>query len=1114
MQGFVPLELPKDRRRPPIQGNRGAQIQFMVPAGIEAALRSVALQHRVTLYMLLLAAFQVLLARYSGQSDICVGSPVSGRTRKETEGLIGFFVNTLVMRGDLSGNPSFSELLTRTRSTVLDALDHQDVPFEKLVEELRPERDPGRHPLVQVVFALQNAPAVDLALEGVHCERESVRNATSKFDLFLAITPKVDGLNGSFEYDVNLFDAATIRCMAEHLLALLRSVASDPGQPIGQIPISTDEERILLTERWAGTRTVYPRDATIHSLFEAKAGECPQAPALLSDAGLLTYAELNHKANILSQLICRNGPVSGRVIGLLLDRSPELIITMLAVLKSGATYMPLDPAHPQPRLHRQILDADTLLVLTTTALRDQWPGDSPQMICVDDADLPQRLEARVDAPPPVRADSPAAIMYTSGSTGQPKGAVITHRNIVRLVRGTDYVPFGPERTFLFLAPPAFDASTFEIWGALLNGGRCAIMTEQNPSLPSLARAIEQFQVDTLWLTASLFNAVIDEQPDMLKRVSWLVTGGEALSVPHVRRALELLPATRIINGYGPTETTTFACCHPLGPIVPADVLSIPIGRPLANTRCYVLDEHRQLVPVGIPGELYIGGDGVGAGYLNRPELTETCFIRSPFDTEGRLYRSGDRVRWRQDGTLEFLGRMDKQLKLRGFRIEPREIEAVLMEIPSIQQVHVMLREDRPGDKRLAAYLVGTGIQTEAVAQHLAQQLPEFMRPSALMVLPALPITRNSKVDHGALPIPQSSVPDDATARVAPRNEAEARIHEIWKHVLARDDFGVHENFFALGGHSLLAARITFRLSEAFKVDVTLRMLLEFPTVADLAERLHGQGLAIDTTEESGQDGRGAPATDALVTIVRPNKGAGWVACVGGHILESLMALPDDIGILYLGSGAIDPLLFHRLGVKGAVRQYAKEIQRLHIDGPIVAIGFSYGGLVGYALTAWLRESTGFRADCVLLEPSTPGSRTRPIRALVSRGSGFARRLVTEGPVVLARAIRRRVQPEDEPAAPEPLTEADQEWNRIGPQLRHNVARYRPRKTPSAGVHLLVGDEWTSHQLDRFRQRFTANPVIHELGDIEHHAVVDQAHFIQFWRDLLVKVLRDGAASAP
>lgn len=1109
LQGLVPLDLPTDRRRPAVQGDQGATVLFTVPPDLEAGLNSTARGHRVTLYMLLLAAFQVLLARYSGQHDIAVGSPVSGRSRREHEDLIGFFVNTVVMRGDLSGNPPFSELLSRTRTLVLDALDHQDVPFEKLVEELRPARDLGRHPLVQVVFALQNAPSADLVLDSLHCNRRSVRNATSKFDLFLAMTPSADGLMGSIEYDINLFDEVTIRHMAKQWLVILRSVAADQNQTIERISMLPDEERVTLTEQWTDTRTSYPRDATVHGLFETMVMACPDADALLFEGGKLTYSELEKQAAVLVSRLRQAGPIAGEVVGILLDRSPDLVVAMLAVLKSGGICMPLDPGHPLTRLSMQIQDSGAQVIVTSSMLQPLLDEHSLPLVCVDLVGEDQAFKGVQGTEPQITADSAAAIMYTSGSTGQPKGVVITHRNIVRLVRGTDYVPFGPERTFLQLAPPVFDASTFEIWGALLNGGRCAIMTELKPSLRSIAHAIAKYQVDTLWLTASLFNAFLDEQPDLLSGVSWLVTGGEALSVTHVRRAMELLPNVNLVNGYGPTETTTFACCYPIPRSLPVDIHSIPIGPPVANTYCHVLDTHRQLVPIGVPGELYIGGDGVAAGYLDRAVLTRERFVPSPFGDGRMLYKSGDRVRWRPDGCLEFMGRFDDQVKLRGFRIEPGEIEAVLTELPVIRQALVMVREDHPGDRQLVAYLVGEGIEAEYVKAHLTRRLPEYMRPAAMVILPTMPCTPNGKVDRRALPAPDATLMHRDRAPSVPGTAIEREIHRIWAQILGIREFGVHDNFFALGGHSLLAARVAHRISETLKVEVSLRLMFENPTVADLANSLNHKVSEIGGNALVQPVANAVPETDALVSIVRRGTGSGWVVCVGGHVIESLLALPEEIGIIYLGSGATDPLRFHRLGINGAVRRYVREIQRLQLAGRFVTIGFSYGGLVAYALAAELRKLPDYLVDCVLLEPSTPGSRTKPMLALLSRGVAFLGRLVRQGLPAFTQALRNRVGAKPAGVDNQPVSEADREWNHIGPQLILNVVRYRPRRMASTGVHLLIGDRWIEHQLGRFLKKFSGQPSIHSLGDIDHHAVVDRADIITRWCKLLEMVLHEG-----
>ena len=773
--------------------------------------------------------------------------------------------------------------------------------------------------------------------------------------------------------------------------------------------------------------------------------------------------------------------------------------------------MPLDPGQPLVRLQMQIRDSGAQVIVTSSSLENLLAEDSLQLVCVDRVGEHQEFKDLQGPDPQITADSAAAIMYTSGSTGQPKGVVITHRNIVRLVRGTDYVPFGPERTFLLLAPPVFDASTFEIWGALLNGGRCAIMTERQPSLRSIADAIVKYRVDTLWLTASLFNAFVDEQPDLLGGVSWLVTGGEALSVSHVRRAIQSLPNVNLVNGYGPTETTTFACCYAIPKALPVDIPSIPIGPPIANTYCLVLDAHHQLVPIGVPGELYIGGDGVAAGYLDRPALTGERFVPSPSGDGRMLYRSGDRVRWRPDGCLEFMGRFDEQVKLRGFRIEPGEIEAVLTELPVVRQALVMVREDLPGDRQLVAYLVGEGIEAEFVKAHLTRRLPEYMRPAAVVMLPMLPCTPNGKVDRRALPAPDVPLMHRDQVRSVPRTAIERAIHHIWAEILETREFGTDDNFFALGGHSLLAARVVHRVSETLNAELSLRMLFENPTVAGLASCLNHSTPDIGGNALVNPVAEVALTTDALVSIVRPGAGSVWVICVGGHVIESLLALPEDIGILYLGSGATDPLTFHRLGINGAVRCYVKEIQRLRLAGRFVTIGFSYGGLVAYALTAELRKLPGYLVDCVLLEPSTPGSRIKPKLALLSRGVAFFGRLARQGLPAFAQALRNRVGVKPVEVANQPMSEADQEWNKIGPQLILNVVRYRPRRMASTGVHLLIGDRWIEHQLGRFLQRFTAQPSIHSLGDINHHAIVDRADLIARWSKLVETVLQGTSA---
>ncbi len=732
------LELPSDRPRPLVQSFRGGRQFLVLSKDLSEGLKSLSRREGVTLFMILLAAFHTLLHRYTGQDDITVGSPIAGRTRAEIEGLIGFFVNTLVLRTDLSGNPSFRQLLDRVREVALGAYAHQDLPFEKLVEELQPERNLSHSPLFQVMFALQNVPRVAIELPGLTLSSMTVDSGTAKFDLFLSLHEETEALRGSLEYNTDLFDDATIHRMLNHFENLLKAVVANPDQRISGLALLTEGERHQVLVEWNATATDYPKDKPIHELFEAQAERSPDAVAVvfpLTSSGhgkdkQLTYRELNIRANTLAHRLKKLGVGPEVRVGICVERSLEMVVGLLGILKAGGAYVPLDPAYPKERLAFMLEDAQVSVLLTQERLvkeliedrRSKGDGDSRssildprfQVICLDaDWELITK-ESEENPIGGATADTLAYLIYTSGSTGTPKGVEVLHRGIVRLLFGVDYVELNATGTFLQLAPLAFDASTLEIWGALLHGARLVLSPEKILTHQELSHIIQKQGVSTLWLTASLFNSVIDDVPDALSGIRQLLIGGEALSFPHVQRGLELLPSTQIINGYGPTESTTFTCCYRIPKQMDKAVTSVPIGRPITNTQVYLLDHQLNPVPIGVPGELYIGGDGLARGYLNQPELTAEKFIPDPFNNEvgARLYKTGDRARYLPDGNIEFLGRIDCQVKIRGFRIELGEIEAVLGQHPAVRQAVVLAREDVPGDlsaplgtgKRLVAYV--------------------------------------------------------------------------------------------------------------------------------------------------------------------------------------------------------------------------------------------------------------------------------------------------------------------------------------------------------------------------------------------------------------------------
>ncbi|TGV30037.1 amino acid adenylation domain-containing protein, partial [Mesorhizobium sp. M00.F.Ca.ET.186.01.1.1] len=835
------LALPTDRPRPAVQSYAGATYTTSFSHDLLAKLKKLNKEANTTLFMTLLAAFQTLLYRYSGQEDIVVGSPVAGRNRQETEKLIGFFVNTLALRTNLSGDLPFTELLARVRETALAAYAHQDVPFEKLVDELQLERSLSYSQLFQVMFVLQNFPLEDVETAGLHVAPVDTEShlTTSKFDLTLTMREKEDTLVAAFEYSTDLFDRTTIERMAEHLQHLLTSIVTQPEASLDQIALLGESEWNRLVVEQNETATDYPSDKTVPQLFAETAARHPERIAAVAGDQQLTYAELEARANQLANYLQKQGVEAGTLVGLCVDRSLDMLVGLLAILKAGGAYVPLDPAYPEERLAFMLADAKISILLTQKHLSKQWKGRKRRTVYLDrDA---KKWAAESPLAPAVDAtkDSLAYVIYTSGSTGTPKGVLVAHRGIVRLVKNTNYVTITEADVFLQASTVSFDAATFEIWGALLNGAKLVLMPPDLPSLDELGEAIVQHKVTTLWLTAGLFSIMVDHNADYLRGVRQLLVGGDVVSVPHVRKVLALGGVT-VINGYGPTENTTFTCCYPVTELA-EDITSFPIGRPISNTTVYVLDKNRQPVPLGVAGELYIGGDGLALGYLNKPELTAERFVDNPFDPQkaSRLYRTGDLVRYLENGELEFLGRIDDQVKIRGYRIELGEIEATLLQHEAVKAVVVMARQDGKGQNSLYAYVVAEqDIQTAELRTYLSATLPAYMVPSAFVFLEQLPLSANGKVDRKALPQPEDAAAS-AAVYVAPRNEWEAKLAAIWESVLGVEPIGVHDHFFELGGHSLLATQAVSRLKEAFGVNVPLRTLFEHPDVAGMSEKLAG-----------------------------------------------------------------------------------------------------------------------------------------------------------------------------------------------------------------------------------------------------------------------------------
>jgi amino acid adenylation domain-containing protein len=872
------LELPVDRPRPVVASFRGAHQTVAMSGKLSDAIKALSQRERATPFMAFLAALQTLLYRYTGQEDICIGTPIAGRNRVETEGLIGFFVNTLVIRADLSGDPSFREMLGRTRESALGAYANQELPFETLVEKLQPERSMSHTPFFQVAFAYQNAVTEAFELPGLTLSRVELKHRTTKFDLTVAATEAPDGINISVEYNTDLFNDDTIARLLGHYQTLLEGVAADPDRRISVLPLLTEAERYRLLSEWNNTASEYPRGKCVHELFEEQVARRPDAIALVVEEEHLTYQELNRRANQLAAYLKRLGVGAETPVGFCLDRSPEMVIGILGILKAGGTYAPLDPAYPKERLAFMLEDTKAPVLLVQQRLIEHLPEHQSGVVQIDDGWELIAQESEANPAPGVTADHLAYVMYTSGSTGKPKGIGIPHRGINRLVFNTNYIEITPNDRMTLASNSAFDAATFELWGALLHGARLVGISRDVALSPSdLAAEIQAQGISVMFLTTALFNQMAREIPAAFGSVRHLLFGGEAVDLHLVKEVLKHNPPARLLHVYGPTESTTFATWY-LAQSLPEDATTVPIGRPLANTQVYLLDRNLQPAPVGVAGELLIGGDGLARGYLNRPELTAEKFIPNPFSAEAgaRLYRTGDLARYWPDGSIEFLGRLDHQVKIRGFRIELAEIEAVLTQHPAVREAAVLAIEDVPGEKRLVAYVAlqhsetmkicGTGYQPVPqifggeLRNFLRQKLPEYMTPSVFIELEALPLTPNGKVDRRALPSPDLNRPDLTESYVAPRTLIEEALAGILSKVLGVSQVGIHDSFFDLGGHSLLATQALSRVREAFQVELPLRSLFEAPTVAGLAERVEAamraaHGLQSPPIKRVSRDGR-------------------------------------------------------------------------------------------------------------------------------------------------------------------------------------------------------------------------------------------------------------------
>jgi amino acid adenylation domain-containing protein len=824
LTGVPPLlELPTDRPRPPVQSYRGAHETLLISESLSRSLKELSRREGATLFMTLLAAFSTLLYRYSGQRDILVGTPIANRNRAETESLIGFFVNTLIFRTRLSEQMTFRELLGQVREVALEAYAHQDLPFEKLVEELQPERSLSHSPVFQVMFDLQNAPMRDLELHGLRLTPLPFDSLMAKFDLVMTVGETDGRLNGQLEYNTDLFDAATIERLGRHLERLLEAAVSKPDEQVSRLQLLTDDERQQILFEWNDTRVENEPARCVHELFEQQAAAKPEAVAVLLKDERLTYRELNERAHRLAHHLRRLGTGPESLVGVCLERSAEAIVAILGILKAGGAYLPLDPSHPRERLSRMLTDAGAQIVITP----EYFERNADEI----------ETQINTDFKTTINSENLAYVIYTSGSTGKPKGVLVSHRNLAHSTFARLWYYRKPLKSFLLLSPFAFDSSVAGLFWTLCQGGMLVIPEEDSHQDPAyLAELIERHSVSHLLGLPAFYELILREaRSRQLASLRTVIVAGEPCPPELVQHHAETLPRAALFNEYGPTEATVWSSVHCCDWSM--DQHSVSIGRPVTNTQIYVLDSRLQPVPIGVTGEVYIGGDGVARGYLNHPDQTAERFVPHPFAAKpgARLYRTGDLACFLANGNIEYAGRNDFQVKIRGYRIELGEIELALAQHPDVSETVVLASGTNGGDKRLTAYVVLNDLRIATAKQlkeFLKERLPEYMLPSSFVMLDALPLTATGKVDRKAL---STQIGVEAEENyLAPRTALEEVLAGIFSEVLSLERVGVNDSFFDLGGHSLLATQVLSRVREAFQLELPLRKLFQAPTVASLA----------------------------------------------------------------------------------------------------------------------------------------------------------------------------------------------------------------------------------------------------------------------------------------
>ena len=945
------LDLPTDRRRPAVPTFHGARQSVVLSKSLTEALKGLSRQEGVTLFMTLLAAFKVLLSRYTGQEDIVVGTPIAGRNRAEIEGLIGFFVNTLVLRTNLSGNPTFKELLSRVREVALGAYDHQDVPFEKLVEELQPQRDLSRTPLFQVFFNMLNLESHKPELYELTAEPLLFDIGSVKFDLSLTMVEGTEGFTASLQYNSDLFDDTTIDRMICHFQTMLQGIVANPGQWLSDLPILTNTERLQLLVEWNETKRDFPKDKCIYELFEAQVERTPEATAVVYENQRLTYRELNIRANQLAHYLRKLGVGPEVLVGICTERSLEMVVGLLGILKAGGAYVPLDPAYPKERLAFMLEDTRLPVLLTQQPLVERVPAHWAKTACLDtDWEIIARENGKNFANE-TTADNLAYMIYTSGSTGRPKGVLITHRAICNhLLWRQEAYPLTEYDRFLHKASPSFDISVWEIFAPLMAGARLVLARPggQTDSAYLVQLVVDQ-KITNIHFPPAMLRLLLEEKGitdcSSLRRV---FCGGESIPIDLKESFFAARLNADLYYQYGPTETTVDVTTWQCKPTDSRAV--VPIGCPIANTQLYILDAYLQPVPIGVPGELHVGGVSLARGYLNRPDLTQEKFIPDPFSDEpgARLYKTGDQARYLPDGTVEFLGRVDQQVKIRGFRVELGEIETVLSQHAAVRETVVLFREDTPGDKRLVAYFVPDrqpGPTVTELHNFLREKVPDYMVPSSFIRLETLRLMSNGKVDRQALRPPSQNRPELEESFVPPRTPVEQVLEGIWARLLHVKQVGIHDDFFDLGGHSLLAVRLFAEIEKEFNKRLPLSSLFKTATIDYLA------GLLGEPTPSNG--------SSSLVAI--QSRGAqppffcihdlfGDVLCY----MNLARRLGEDQPFYALQARGLNNREAPCDDIETMAAHYVEEIRTVQPEGPYALGGLCFGGVVAFEVARQLR----------------------------------------------------------------------------------------------------------------------------------------------------------------